>query len=485
VSHLVVLALIPGILGFCGLFPRLARRLPALAAALMLAQIGAALRVCAPALRQPPPRATGAELGLDGLGAAFVVLTTVVAAAAIFQAAFLLPAERGAEHGATDRRLGLFYTLSSLFLLAMYGVLLAHNLGYLWIAMEMTTLMSAPLVYFHRSRHSLEATWKYLLLCSVGIAFALFGTVLIFASSQGSAEHAGTLALEALMARGRSLDPHLLRLGFIFCLLGYGTKAGLFPLHNWLPDAHSEAPAPASAMLSGALLNGALVALWRISQVLVAAGQQALVRHLLVPAAAITVLAASLMLVRQHDLKRMWAYSSIEHVGLLTLAIGIGSGRVFLLHAINHSLVKTALFLLAGSVIYLFGTKSLGKLGGLLRAAPASGLLLIAASFAVAGSPPFGTFLSEWLLLRDTLAVGEVAAVVLVLVGLTITFIAIASHVARVLWGAAPHLAAKPPRAVWSLAPALLLFTSLLAGLALAPPVMAALSAWTRGGSLP
>src|SRR5262249_54521675 len=156
------------------------------------------------------------------------------------------------------------------------------------------------------------------------------GTVLIFASSQSSGERGGTLVIGELIARGRSLDPQLLRLGFIFCLLGYGTKAGIFPLHNWLPDAHSEAPAPASAMLSGALLNCALVALWRITQIVVAAGQQALVRHLLVPAAAITVVAASLMLVRQHDLKRMWAYSSVEHVGLLSLAIGIGSGPVFL-----------------------------------------------------------------------------------------------------------------------------------------------------------
>jgi hydrogenase-4 component F len=457
----------------------------------MLAQIGVAFWVCAPVLGGASPRVVATDLGLDGVGAAFLVLTTVIAGAALFQAALLFPAERSAGHETPDRRLGFFYTLSSLFLLAMYGVLLAQNLGFLWIAMEMTTLMSAPLVYFYRSRHSLEATWKYLLLCSVGIAFALFGTVLIFAASQGSggselaSARGGTLALSELMARGRSLDPRLLRLGFIFCLLGYGTKAGIFPLHNWLPDAHSEAPAPSSAMLSGALLNCALVALWRISQVLAAAGQQALVRHLLVPAAAVTVLAASLMLVRQHDLKRMWAYSSVEHVGLLSLAIGIGSGPVFLLHAINHSLVKAALFLLSGSVVYLFGTKSLGKLGGLLRASPAGGALLAAATFAIAGSPPFGTFLSEWLLLRDTLAAGEVAAVLVVLVGLTITFVAIAAHVARVLFGAAPPLAAKPLRPAWFLAPALLLFVSLSAGLALAPPVIAALSAWMRGGSLP
>src|SRR5439155_16745590 len=205
-------------------------------------------------------------------------------------------------------------------------------------------LMSAPLVYFYRSRDSLEATWKYLMLCSVGIAFALLGTVLIFAASQGPDGSSGTLMVDALVTRGARLDPRLLRLGFIFCLLGYGTKAGLFPLHNWLPDAHSEAPAPASAMLSGALLNCALVALWRISGIVIASGHAAVVRQTMIPMGTLTVLAASFMLLRQHDLKRMWAYSSVEHVGLLTLAMGLGSGSLFLLHAINHSLVKTALF---------------------------------------------------------------------------------------------------------------------------------------------
>jgi hydrogenase-4 component F len=505
VSSLAVLAAIPLFLALCGLVPRLARVLPPMAAALMVAQIPVTLWASAPAVGHPqgvPLQNLGAvpqtEFGLDGIGAAFLVLTTVVAAAATVQAAFLYPAERRAGHGVSDARLCLYYTLSSLFLLSMYGVLLARNLGYLWIAMEATTLMSAPLVYFHRSRTSLEAAWKYLLLCSVGIAFALFGTVLIFAASQRVGGTTGTLALGELIARGPDLDPRLLRLGFIFCLLGYGTKAGIFPLHNWLPDAHSEAPAPASAILSGALLNCALVAIWRIGQVVTAAGQQALLQQLLVPAGAVTVFAASLMLVRQHDLKRMWAYSSVEHVGLLCLAIGLRAGPLFLLHAINHSLVKTALFLLAGNVFYRFGTKALGKLGGLLRAQPAWGVLLAAGTFAVAGSPPFGTFLSEWLLLASTVTAREIGAAVLVMVGLTITFVAVAAHIGRVLFGPAPghpqgmplqapgsRPAAKSPPAAWSLVPAALLALSLLAGLALAPSVMAALSALTRGGSLP
>jgi hydrogenase-4 component F len=488
VTTLAILGAIPLLVAFLGLLPRLVRILPRAAAGFMAAQAGVAVWACGPVLWGAAPRADGADFGLDGVGAVFVVLTTVVAAAAVVQAALLLPAERrpatgdGERKGVTDRRLCLFYTLTGLFLVAMYAVLLARNLGYLWIAIEATTLMSAPLIYYHRSRRSLEATWKYLVLCSVGIAFALFGTVLLFAASQRPGD-GGTLLLAELQARGAALDPRLLRLGFIFCILGYGTKAGLFPLHNWLPDAHSEAPAPASAMLSGSLLNCALVAIWRVSEVVAAAGEAELVRNLLVPMGAVTVAAAALMLVRQHDLKRMWAYSSVEHVGLLTLAIGIGSGPVFLLHAINHSLVKTALFLLAGNVLYLYGTKALSRLGGLLRVAPGWAVLLTAGTFAVAGSPPFGTFLSEWLLLRDMLAAGEQWAAVLVMAGLTVTFVALAAHVGRVLFGSPSRAGERKSGPSWSLAPAALLCLSLAAGLMLAPPVLDLFAAWAPGGA--
>lgn len=478
-NPLLWLFALPLLMAVLGLFPRTAKWLPSTAAALMLLQLPVALRICWPVLSGfTYPRG---DFSLDGPGAAFVLITTLVATAAIIQSALLLPAERTGEHAVSVRRFCLFYSLAGLFLMAMYAVLLAQNLGFLWIAMEATTLMSAPLVYYHRSRRSLEATWKYLLLCSVGIAFALFGTVLIFAAQHGAGD-GGTLLLPDLLTRATQLDPRLLRLGFIFCLLGYGTKAGLFPLHNWLPDAHSEAPAPASAMLSGALLNCALVAIWRLSGLVSAAGQPELVRQLLVPAGAITVLAASLMLVRQHDLKRLWAYSSVEHVGLLTLAIGLGSGPIFILHALNHSLIKVALFLLAGNILYRYGTKRLHKLSGLLTGAPAWGLLLAAASFAIAGSPPFGTFLSEWLLLRDTFAAREMLAAGVVIAGLTITFIAIAIHVGGVLFGSPPTASRPPSPRSWTVVPAILVGLSVAAGLLLAPAAMALLARLAQGG---
>lgn len=426
-----------------------------------------------------PGLATSGDFGIDGIGAAFMLITTIVATAAMVHAAILLPAEHNETPEMSDRQFCRFYMLAGLFLAAMYTVLLAQNLGYLWIAMEATTLISAPLVLFHRTRHSLEAAWKYLLLCSVGIAFALFGTILIVAA-QHPIHLDSSLRWHDLLSRAAYCDQRLLRLGFIFCALGYGTKAGIFPLHNWLPDAHSEAPAAASAMLSGALLNCALVAIWRLAQVMHAAGQGDLVRQILVPAGAITVLAAGVLLIRQHDLKRMWAYSSVEHVGLLTLAIGIGATPIFILHALNHSLVKVALFLLAGNMLYFFGTKVLSKLTGLLRTVPAWGILLTAATFAIAGSPPFGTFISEWLLLRDTFGAREYLAVGIVIVGLTITFVAITAHVSRILFGRAIKLDHPSPSPAWAMTPAVLLIIALLTGLVLSPSVMTALSHFAR-----
>ncbi|HEY3327599.1 MAG TPA: proton-conducting transporter membrane subunit, partial [Novimethylophilus sp.] len=248
-NPLHLLLIIPLCIAVLGLYPRGARWLPNVAAAAMVAQLCIVVGLCVPVLRHPVIMT--ANYGIDGISAAFLIITTLVVASALIQAAFLLPAERDHDASIPEQRLCFFYTLAGLFMLAMYGVLLAQHLGYAWIAMEATTLLSAPLVYYHRTRHSLEATWKYLLLCSVGIGFALFGIMLIVASQQSSGT--SSLTFGVLQAHAASFDPRLLRLGFIFCVLGFGTKAGLFPLHNWLPDAHSEAPAPASAMLSGAL----------------------------------------------------------------------------------------------------------------------------------------------------------------------------------------------------------------------------------------
>ncbi len=478
-NQLLLIIIIPLLITFLGFFPRMARKLPKLAAMLMALQIPVILTLLMTVMNGTIISWRG--FSIDGTAAVFLTITTLVSAAAMIQAAFLLPAERETEHPCSDSHLCVFYSISGLFLLAMYTVLVSVNLGYMWIAMEATTLLSAPLIYFHRGPKSLEATWKYLILCSVGIAFALFGTVLIFAAQHG-VHDGGSLLISKIIEHPGDIDQKILRMGFIFCLLGYGTKAGIFPLHNWLPDAHSEAPSPTSAMLSGALLNCALVAIWRISQMTAAVGQGHLVQQVLVPAGAITVLAASVMLIRQHDLKRMWAYSSVEHIGLLTLAIGINSGGVFMLHAFNHSLAKTALFLLSGAILHQYGTKSLAKLSGLLKASTIWGAALVLAGFAIAGSPPFGTFISEWLLLRDTFARGETFAGVVVIIGLAITFIAVIGHVNKIVFGVKPVLLHKEINPAWAYAPLGLMAISLLAGFAVSPPVMNALTMLINGG---
>jgi hydrogenase-4 component F len=269
----------------------------------------------------------------------------------------------------------------------------------------------------------------------------------------------------------------LLRLGFTFVLLGYGTKAGLFPLHSWLPDAHSEAPAPASALLSGALLNCALVGLWRISGVLAAAGQQGFVQLTLLPLAVATVLAAGLMLLRQRDLKRMLAYSSLENVGLMAVAIALGQGSGLALQALNHSLVKVALFLLAGNLLQDYGSKALADIRGLQWRRPGEALLLFGLVLAVAGSPPFGSFLSEWRILAGAADGGHAATVAIVCAGLAAAFIALLLHVAGMLWGEPPTgLAELPPRAEPGrlVVPAALLAGALALGVALAPGLLAA-----------
>jgi hydrogenase-4 component F len=478
-NPLVLLMVVPLLMAVSGLFTTSIRWLPGFCAVLMLAQLPLAGWICYPVLQ-----GHALDYGLirvDGVGAAFTLITTLVAAAALVQAALTLPADRRGAHPVSDRRFCLFFSLAGLFIASMYLVPLAQHPGLMWIAIEATTLMSVPLISYHQSRASLEASWKYLLLCSVGIALALFGTALLCAAQLGAP--GGGASLVAHFDNPALLDQRLLALGFIFCLLGYGTKAGIFPLHNWLPDAHSEAPASVSALLSGALLNCALVAIWRLSQLMVAAGQGELVRQLLVPAGAITVAAASLMLIRQHDLKRMLAYSSVEHVGLLTLAIGIGSGPLFILHALNHSIAKVAFFLLAGLVLQIYGTRVLSRLSGILRTAPALGLALLVASFAIAGAPPFGTFISEWLLLRDTLGTGYGLAAAVVIAGLAAAFVAITTHTGRIVLGHGAASTAPVAATKLIMIPAVLLGCSLLLGVMITPQVWQALASLINVGA--
>jgi hydrogenase-4 component F len=448
---------------------------------LMWVETGIAVAGCGPYLwtERSSPVPLGYGFRLDGVAALFLILNTLVVAAALTHAVGFFGAESESEHPPSRRQVREFYVFAALFLFAMDIVVAADNLGFLWIAIEATTLLSAPLVYYHRTRTSLEATWKYLIICSVGIAFAFFGTAIFYAASQripGLSE--GSLSISQLTSSARLLPHGLLRLGFVFTLLGYGTKAGLFPLHSWLPDAHSEAPSPASAILSGALLNCALVAIWRTSDLTAASGEGAFVQKTLLPMGLATVLSAGLFLLKQRDLKRLLAYSSMENVGLMAVAIAIGTGSGFALQAINHSLVKVALFLLAGNLLQEYGTKNIRDIRGLLTSRPSQGILLLLAFIAVAGTPPFGSFLAEWQILSVAGERGFTTSVVITLIGLTIAFIALMGQVVGIVFGE-PSRKEEPIGELVQfnfnrvVVPALLIVTSVLLGLMLPPTAMA------------
>lgn len=410
----------------------------------------------------------------DKLQALFLLLTSLVVTLALWQSSFFF--ENELKHENTNQKhISWFYSFSLLFLLSMMFVFVCDNLGALWISVEATSLLSAGLVYFSRSKHAVEATWKYLIICSVGIAFALLGTIFIFSSSQYGAVAGGSLCASQLKLVSQNLQPLLLKLGFIFCLVGYGTKAGVFPLHSWLPDAHSEAPAPASAMLSASLLNCALYAIYRILDLTSNSACGKSCHEVCLWAGVITVIAAALFLVKQHGLKRLWAYSSIENVGLMMVAIGFGCAPIFFLQALNHSIVKVSLFCTAGNIIQLFGTKEIAHINGLLKRSPLDAILLLAGAMAVTGTPPFGTFISEWMLLSMSFERHYILVAVLVLVALTIAFVAISYHVGRTLVGGKQESGSSVISVKYSIIPSLLILLSISLCFLIRPDILGVL----------
>ena len=418
-------------------------------------------------------------LAIDSASLLFLTTTSVLfMAAALYTVGFL---GREAGHGkqATDfeegflfdnQREATFTGCMLLFLATMTLVTASSHLGLVWVAMEATTLTSAPLIYYHRHHRSLEATWKYLLICSVGIALALMGNYcLAVAGSFGGGEPVH-LTVKALTEHAAELDPVWLKTAFIMVLVGYGTKMGLAPLHTWLPDAHSEAPSMISALLSGALLNCAFLAILRMFSVLAAAGLGPFASDLMVLFGLLSMAVAAVFLIAQVDFKRLLAYSSVEHMGILSLGVGLGglAGFGAMLHALNHSLTKAALFLTAGNVLSLYKTKRIDQVTGLLKVSPLTACLWLAGLLAITGSPPFGLFVSELTILRGALAGGHWTVAVLYLALLAVVFIALARTALTTTFGVAPLGLARPQarESVLSvLPPALLILGTLTLGL--------------------
>jgi hydrogenase-4 component F len=304
--------------------------------------------------------------------------------------------------------LRLYHSMYQAFSFTMLLALTANNLGLMWVAVEGATLTTVLMVSLYRTHEAIEAAWKYFILCGVGIALALFGTILVYLTAQPSmGEGMAAMTWSELLPRAHEFRPQLLNLAFVFLLIGYGTKIGLAPLHAWLPDAHAEGPTPISAVLSGLLLNVALYAVLRF-KILMAANAEAIAPgRLMIAMGLSSLIFASLMLYRRRDIKRLFAYSSIEHMGIITFAFGMGgplANFAGLLHMTMHSLTKSAIFFAVGHIAQAKGTQKIADLRGLTVTHPALGWGLILGVLAIAGLPPFGIFMSEFLVVTSTFA---------------------------------------------------------------------------------
>jgi len=420
---------IPGVLGT-----------PAFAAALLAAlpnyRVTARLNIAATTLTlicalslfftKPQP---GAYLLVDDLNGTFIVLTTFVGfTTSIFSASYI---GHELEIGRlTPPFVRFYHAMYQVLMFAMNLALVANNIGLMWVAIELATLTTVMMVGIYRTHEALEAAWKYFILGSVGIALALFGTILVYMAARPVVgEGLDAMVWSILVARGSAFDPALLDLAFVFLLLGYGTKIGLAPLHAWLPDAHAEGPTPISAVLSGLLLNVALYALLRFKMILAVNPAAIAPGPLMVTLGLISLVFAAFMLYRRRDIKRMFAYSSIEHMGIITFAFGMGgplANFAGLLHMTMHSLTKSAIFFAVGHVAQVKGTQRIADMGGLTETNPVLGWTLILGVIAIAGLPPLGIFMSEFLVVSSTFARTPVLALVLVfgiLVGLAALFL--------------------------------------------------------------
>ena len=340
----------------------------------------------------------------------------------------------------TPGRLKLYHSMYQVFNFTMLLVLLSNNMGILWVALEAATLATVLLVSLYRTPASLEAAWKYFILCGVGIAQALFGTILLyFAAEKVLGAGGGALLWTELNGVKGELEPTVLSLAFVFLLVGYGTKVGLVPLHNWLPDAHAEGPTPVSAVLSGLLLNVALYAVIRCKVLVEGSLQTSFARELLMGFGLVSVVVAAFLLSRQKDVKRLFAYSSIEHMGIITFAFGMGgpiANFAGLLHMTVHSLTKSAIFFAVGHAAQKTGTQLIDGIRGLITVSPLIGWGLLLGSLAILGMPPFGVFASEFLILTSAMREHPWATPFLLL-ALGVAFAAVFSKVQPMVFGEA------------------------------------------------
>lgn len=340
------------------------------------------------------------------------------------------------EHNLTAKQEAVYVIEILLFVVAMSGVILATHLALLWVFVEATTLTSALLIYFEKKKSSLEATWKYVYICSVGIALAFVGIILL---SIGS-ESVGSLFFSDLYQHASQINPFWLKLSFAFLFVGLGTKIGVAPIHAWLPDAHSEAPSPVSALLSGTLLNSAFLGLLRVQEILIRAHLEAFSNFILLLTGFLSLFVSAVFMLRIKNYKRMLAYSSVENMGIMFIGVGLGQPGLFaaMLHTFAHSLSKTSLFLTSGNILHDYKSKRVDDVRGLLKRDPATGWLWIVSVLSIIGIPPFPIFISKFFIIKAFWLNGESWLAVLFFLFIVIVTFGMGSTVFNMAFGDDP-----------------------------------------------
>ncbi|EJC71363.1 formate hydrogenlyase subunit 3/multisubunit Na+/H+ antiporter, MnhD subunit [Rhizobium leguminosarum bv. viciae WSM1455] len=457
IAAAALLALLPGY--------RMAARLNVLASLLTLL---AAL--CLFVTDRPAP---GQYLLVDDLNIVFIVLNTFVGfTTSVFSASYI--AHELETGRLTPANIRFYHAMYQIMMFGMNLAFVSNNIGLMWVAVELATLTTVLMVGLYRTHEALEAAWKYFILGSVGIAFALFGTILVYLAAQPVVgEGYDAMVWTILIDHAAAFDPALLNVAFIFLLLGYGTKVGLAPLHAWLPDAHAEGPTPISAVLSGLLLNVALYAVLRFKMLLSASPEALAPGPLMMTMGLASLIFAAFMLYRRRDIKRLFAYSSIEHMGIIVFAFGLGgpiANFAGLLHMVMHSLTKSAIFFAVGHIAQVKGTQRLSAIRGLSETHPGLGWGLLTGVIAIAGLPPAGIFMSEFLIVSSTFAKQPLLAIPLVF-GLLVAFGALLLRLTGAVFGQ-PRGSTAPAQASYLPMYAHLALV-LVAGVYLPPPLVA------------
>lgn len=439
--EILLLYLIPILTGLIGLLPSNPTAKGYIQVTCMLALFIITCQIAQHVNLLGPLELMGDLIYLDALSVLLLLLISLVGLLASLYAVRYMTLE-GVELLQHPWKMRGYYLLFNLFLLTMLVMVTINNLGILWIALESSTFFSALLVGFYNKKEPVEAAWKYILLCTVGLAFALIGITLgYYAAIQGGGIEEKSLNWNYLMSISKQLDPNLLKIAFVFIFVGFGTKVGLAPMHTWLPDAHSEAPTPVSALLSCVLLKCALYGIIRYSLITNAAIGSQFTNQFLLFFGMLSLVIAALFILIQSNIKRLLAYSSLEHIGIIAIGLGFGSPLAIfgaLFHMFNHAMAKALMFFTAGNVALKYHSKQMGHIQGAIDLLPVSGALLLVGGLALAGIPPFSLFLSEFYIIQGGLQNDFLLESVSVIILLVIVFGGLAYHVIHMTIGPRP-----------------------------------------------